>query len=97
MSSIDLVPASRAIAQLANELSASLGPAIKAIGDAVHLSFHSSLNNFWFHNRMLHAYAELDLARWVVPGSERHTAVKAARDELKRLRKAEIRYRGWKR
>lgn len=36
-------------------------------------------------------------AEWIRNGPERHRAIKRQRDQLKEIRKLEIRYRGWRR
>lgn len=77
---------------------ASLG----IIGDSAHLNhYHIHTGERYGMTGIQRAivYAQDDLwdAEWSTDGEYRHRAVKAARDELRRLRKLEVRQLGWHR
>lgn len=104
--SIDLSPISARMAGVIRSMNTAFAGAAKTIGDALHQNPHSyhihiSTGDRYGLNPWRRAlmWAEDDLweAELLTDGAYRHRAVKAARDEIKRIRKVEIRERGWRR
>lgn len=84
-----------------NELSSVMEQMAESVTHLIYemRSHHEPLIRYrsWLEKAIARAERDLDDAQWFTDGAYRHRAVKAARDELRALRRWEVRERGWHR